>query len=715
MAFFQSQHVWIKHLADGVATLVLDRQDSPTNFLDPAMLEDVSRAIDAMLQSGQYRLLIIRSGKTANYCHGISYRQLLTWTEKDFASWADAGQKICGKLTDLSIPSVAVIAGSCLDAGLELALACDYRVVVDRPSTSLGFPQLEWGMIPCWGGTQRLPHLIGLNNSMHMLLEGERQNARQAMRSGLADELVEDVDADPPSFLADPHKRDWAAFPGNTWREVYLESNRPGRWFLFRGAKRILRRRIPAELPAPAEILEALRQAYQNSSIQAGADFERQALERIVQHPALHHLLRLLQQREKLRPTADTPSGKNRIRHIGINGAGVLGLSLLLHGVNKGYEIVLRTQDDVALGAALTQIVHLLQDEVNRGTMSQMQYQKSLSAIRGTYTWTHFDKLDLVVDTDEQASLGDRLAFFQELEKHISASALLVSTSLTHRVADLRPALQHPERLLGLHIIEPWKSGSLAEIVVPEPVSEAAVLQLLDWTVSLGKSGLELPDRLGGLAMRIWLPALNEAGLLIQEGIAIDQIDAAMRHFGMAHGPLEWMDRIGVDQIAGIMSACQTLFVERLAFSAGFFGMVDKQWLGNRTRLGFYHHGGRLKPNHEAAILWRKLDAADMAPSSTERSQADARDWIQKRLVTLTILEAVHCLEEGWMKDADELDCAMCLTGWASHRGGPIGHARQLGFEAIAAACSELTPQLGRRFAPIASLRQILGTPSISA
>ena len=244
------------------------------------------------------------------------------------------------------MPSACVIAGELLDAGFELALACDYRVVIDRTATMLGFPEMEWGMIPCWGGTQRLPHLIGLDNSLQMLLAGQQFDGERsmAMRPGGRSCRGETMTSR-RRFSPNPVKRDWSAFPHSTWRERWLESNRPGRWFLFRGAERILHTRIPDEMPAPGRNARRHSASVSNPIWQAGLDFERRALERIVDHPALRHLLRLLATaRTAPCPIAFIQGPKPRAthrRHRHGHGGDVLAL----HSVTKGYEIVLRASE----------------------------------------------------------------------------------------------------------------------------------------------------------------------------------------------------------------------------------------------------------------------------------------------------------------------------------------------------------------------------------
>jgi len=700
MAFFQTRHLWIKLISDGVAVLLLDRENSPNNFIDLTLLNDLDCAFDAVAKDPKIRLLVIRSGMASNFCNGPSPSVLATWKPEDFRQWAERGQQVCAKLAQLPIPSAAVIDGSCHDAGLELALACDYRVAVKSATTTFGFPALEWGMIPCWGSTQRLPHLIGLENSIQTLVGNHRFDAQEAWTCNLVDEVTSGDSDEPPSFLAEPSKRDWSAFPSRNWREGLFESNRVGRWFLFRGAERILRTRIPDGMTAPAELLQCVRAAYESPSLYAGLEQEREALVRIASQPALGHLLRLLNHREKLKANAAPLSEKTRIRHVGVVGAGVGAIALLLHSLMKGYEVVLRADNEEELGSGLSQIVKLLQNDVRTGNMTEGQYQKLLSGVRGTYTWTNFDKLDMVLDTTP-GQVEDKVYFYKEIERHVPRDALIVPTNSFHLIEAVRQGLARPQQVIGLHLIEPWTRASLAEIVALPNVSQVNAQRVREWATTIGKFCLPIPDCIGGLAMRIWLPALNEAGLLVKEGVPIARIDQAMRRFGMTFGPLEWMERLGIDQIASLISVMAPIYAGRIQFETGFTKMAEREWVGKRSGLGFYRLNWRKQKPFQGAInLWKIESQGEAARPVPALSEADVHAWIQHRLVTLMSLEAQRCLDEGVANSADDIDCAMCLTGWATHRGGPLGYARDLG-DAFAARCAEFAAQYGVRYANV--------------
>lgn len=704
MAFFQTKHLWVKPIADDVAVLVLDRAQGAANVLDRTLLDDLDRALEAIAGESRFRLLVLRSAKAGQFCVGPGHADFLPWKPSDYVEWSRRGQEVCNRLAELKVPSVCVIAGSCFDVGLELALACDYRIVVQNATTSLGFPELEWGMIPCWGGTQRLAHTVGLDGSLDMLLSGQRLDARAAWAAHLADELAETDDDPPPDFLANPFKRDRQTFPRFTWRQRWLESHRLGRWLLFRGAERVVRTRIPEEMPAPQEMLQALRVAFDHPDPAASLAFEQKAVERIATHPAVHNMLRMLTHRETLRASDGHARSGPEIRQVGVLGSGPVGASLVLHSVVSGFDAVLRAENEQALGTALTNLIQILQGEVQRGAMSAPVMKKLLGRIRGTYTWNHFDAVDLVLDTTE-GDLDAKRALIREVEQEVPAKALLVPMTACHRIADLRAGLSHPERVVGLHVLEPWNRAGIAEIVTADAApgrgeSSAAARRLRDWAHRLGKPCLEVPDAPGGLVLRVWLPALNEAGVLLKEGVPVERIDRAMTRFGMTYGPCEWMDRLGIDRIAAVAAALQPQFAGRIPLETGFGLMAKRGWTGNQGEQGFYRTLLR-RPvvNPEVIALWQKESQGSEPRPVPAMSETDAQHWIQRRLVTLTVLEAMRCLAEGVVGSEADLDCALCLAGWATHRGGPLGYARQLGRDAFLAQIELLTREYGSRYA----------------
>lgn len=700
MALFQGKHVRTARLDDGVAGLVLDHPGSADNALDLAMLDDIDRALDALASDG-FRLLILQSAKPGVFCTGTTYARCKDWTPEQFRHWCERGQQVCRKLAESPIVSVAVIGGTCHDEGLELALACDYRVALARGEVDFIFTAQNWGKVPCWGATFRLPRRVGLANSMALWLFGDHYTARRAWLEGLVDEVVEDFDSDPPSFLESPQKRDPSSFPSRTWRQRWLENTRLGRGFMMRGYERMLRTRIPSGMMSFAILLQRLRDTYANKPIDVCEAGERDAIAQIAASPMMHHFLRLLNRRDRWRERAPQKSGKQKKQTVGIIGADDAALTLLLQCVSANYHVVMQAPDEAALGTAMTGIAQFLAKNVEVGLMTSDAARAFTSKLKGTTNWGHFQDVEFVLDP----STGEVLhttELYQRAEKEIPAKAVIVSLHATHEMATLAKKLREPTRLLGLRTFKSWEPSTLAEIVPFAKTPAENVNRVRNLASDLGYSCLNVADRAGGLALRVWLPMFNEVGVLIREGVRIADIDAAMIRFGMKEGPCEIMDPYGLDRIADAIKQMQPIFGERIRFETGFVLMTKKGWTGANGDQGFYRSQARFpRPSLESQELWQAQSQGEPTTPMPVLSRDELFTWIQNRLVTLTVLEAHRCLAERIVDDADDLDCAISLTGWATHRGGPLGYAADVGAEAFAQRCRELAAKHGARYLQI--------------
>jgi 3-hydroxyacyl-CoA dehydrogenase/enoyl-CoA hydratase/3-hydroxybutyryl-CoA epimerase len=708
MAFFQSSHLWINEPADGVAALVLDSPASKVNLLTDAFVTDIERAIEQVADSGRFHVLIVQSGKSNGFCGGIDPHWRAALGPPDaHAALAGRGQRLCERLAGLPIPTVAVVSGACLGAGLELALACDYRVVIDRPTTVLGLPQVELGLIPAWGGTQRLPRVVGLERGFLMLLSGRRVNAREALAWGLADTLAEENDATPPDFLADPVKRDWTRFRRRTLRQHAIEGNPLGRWLALRGAERVLRQRLPDGLPAPAEALQALRIAVQNDDLAPGLDFERDAVARLAASPAHQNLLHLQLERERRRGALPEVATAERVQHVGIIGTDDRALALLHQCVTRGCEAVVHAPDRDALGLAVLKIYGLFRDELNRGVITEAAQKRFLGAVRGTVAYQFFDQADLVLDVTEEDADSKRQRL-RQLEAATRPTALIVCATPALTVSEVQQELKHPERVAGLHPHQPGQRGGLAEVARGAGTSDDAVRRVTAWAGSLGQTPVAVADVPGRLVARVLAPAFNEAGLLLREGLSPDRIDEALTRFGMAQGPLEQADAIGLDALALLIDELQPVFEGRLLLETGWHGLVEQGWLGTRSHAGFYRYQRGKRTVHEPALRhWRAASRGEPPAVLPVLSPADTRALVQRRVVALMVLEAARCLEEEIVPDAATLDFALCVAGWAPHRGGPLTYARRRGRGPVLAELAELAGRYGPRFAAVPALDTI--------
>ncbi len=707
MAFFQTDNLYVSQHANGVASLVLDVADRKVNVLNRQVMADLDAALDRVTAEPSFHLLLIRSGKDSGFLAGADLHDFAAISNAEqAAALSEMGQRLFDKLANLRVPTVAVISGPCLGGGLELALACDYRVVGAGPKTQLGVPEIELGLLPAWGGTQRLPRVVGLERALHMILGAKRLGAHEALDWGLADAVEENPADAPPAFLAQPVKRPKTSLPLRTWRQRIIESNPLGRGLLFRGARRLLRRRVPDDFPAHGEALEAIRTGL-NRGLAAGLAYEREAIGRLATTPACRNLVNLFFRREEARKLPQAPEAE-AIRHVGVVGAGTMGAGIAQLAALKGADVVIREVNEPALAAGVLRIVALFNKARERGLVSAAEYQRKLDSVRGTTAWKGFADLDLVVEAVIE-DLTAKRAVFRELEKEAPPSAILATNTSSLLVKDLQEGLRRPERVAGLHFFNPAHKMPLVEVVRAPATSAATIDALVRWAVTLGKTPVVVKDSPGFVVNRILMPYLNEAVLLVGEGLPVDRIDQVMRRFGMPLGPLELLDQIGLDVAAHVAGSMEPVFGSRLPPNPAYRLMKEKGWLGQKSGRGFYLYRGRRKRVNRAVVAELRASVAASALRGLEGLlPADQLRQARERMVGLMVNEAAACLGQQLADGPAAIDLAMVLgTGWAPHRGGPLQYGQDRGYGPIVAVLEDLARRCGPRFEPNADLRRL--------
>jgi 3-hydroxyacyl-CoA dehydrogenase/enoyl-CoA hydratase/3-hydroxybutyryl-CoA epimerase len=722
MSLFQTNNLRVERFAT-TALLTLDVAGRSVNVFNRQVLADLVDALGHVATTPDLRLLVVRSGKESGFLAGADLQEFTAVkSAQDAVALSALGQRLFDRLAGLTLPSVAILHGLCLGGGLEFALACDYRLVLDLPGVRIGLPEISLGLLPGWGGTQRLPHVVGLERALYVILNGRQLDAQLARRWGLADRLVPGQPPPPPQLLCEwaegaawQGKRRRDRLPLLTWRQKLLESNWFGRRLVLGGAARILRRRTPDDMPAPGEALEAVRTGIKQG-MTAGLEYERQATGRLATTPACRNLVGIFFQREQARklPQAATEPG-NRVKRVGVVGAGTMGAGIAQLALLRGCEVIVQEVNELALGLGLSNIVSLFNKAVERRVVTREEADRRLAGVRGTIKYEGFDTVDLVVEAAVER-LDAKQAIFKELDRRAKPAAVLATNTSSLSVAKLQEGLTHPERVAGLHFFNPVHKMELVEVARTPTTDPRAVELLTAWSVRLGKTPVLVQDSPGFLVNRILMPYLYEAVQLVAEGMKIHRIDQVMHRFGMGGpspmGPLELLDQVGLDVAAHIARELRPAFGTRFAIftsdgqTDAFEQFVERGWLGQKKGIGFYRYRGkRQRANVFAANLLREGQPGPSLLASLPAAvqQAQARE----RLVLGMVNEAAACLEEGLAEDAAAIDLAMVLgTGWAPHRGGPLRYAQDRGFAEVVRKLLELARTHGPRFEPCAELRR---------
>jgi 3-hydroxyacyl-CoA dehydrogenase/enoyl-CoA hydratase/3-hydroxybutyryl-CoA epimerase len=393
------------------------------------------------------------------------------------------------------------------------------------------------------------------------------------------------------------------------------------------------------------------------------------------------------------------------VRRVGVVGCGVMGAGIAQLAAVRNCEVVVQEVNADALGAGIQRINALFNQAVERGILTAHERDRKLSAIKGTVAWEHFDGVDVAVEAAVE-DLEAKRKVFRELEARCRPETVLATNTSSLRVAEVAEGLARPERLAGLHFFNPVHKMELVEVARIAATSDAATAVLVQFAIVLGKTPVVVRDAPGFVVNRVLMPYLNEATLLIGEGLSIRDLDEVMRRFGMPMGPLELLDQIGLDVAAHVAEAMRPLLQERFGGNDAFAKMRSNGWLGQKSGKGFYSHKGKkTRPNELAENL---LQAARSAPAATTGLPKAARlTEARERMVLLMVNESALALGEGLAACADAIDLTLVLgTGWAPQRGGPLHYADQREPAEVVRALETLAARHGKRFEPCAELRR---------
>ncbi len=495
-----------------------------------------------------------------------------------------------------------------------------------------------------------------------------------------------------------------AHLPLRGWRQRLLESNSFGRRLIIKGTERIIRNRVPDDMPAPAEALEAVRLGVARG-IEAGLTQEREAAARLALSPASRNLVSLFFQRENARKLPaeliSVAEKRGAVKRLGVVGAGVMGAGITQLAALRGCEVVVQEINAAALAAGMARLDELFLKALERKLVSAEEAKQRRAAVRGTVAWEGFDRADLVVEAAvEDVQIKRNL--FREMARHAPSAVLATNTS-SLALARLEGDLPHPEKLGGLHFFNPVHKMPLVEVVRGAATSPESLALLMRFAIDLGKTPVCVGDGPGFVVNRVLMPYLDEAIRLAGEGLPIKEIDRLMRRFGMPMGPLELLDQIGLDVAAHVATLVREQLGDTAPASPVFAEMTKNGWLGQKNGVGFYLHKKRsVKIHKPAQELVRNMGQATSVSLPKSVRLVEARE----RMVLLMTNEAARVLERG-LADAETIDLAMVFgTGWAPHRGGPLRYADNRGLADVVRALEALTARGGPRFAPCAELKR---------
>jgi 3-hydroxyacyl-CoA dehydrogenase/enoyl-CoA hydratase/3-hydroxybutyryl-CoA epimerase len=688
---------------DGIGRIILDRPDDDINALNLELVVALSDAVRAARARAGLRGLIVVSAKPGQFVAGADLNMVSQApTASAIEDASRRFQAVCDELAWLPCTTVAAIGGPALGGGLELALACDYRVAAEAPSVALGQPEVNLGIVPAGGGTQRLPRLIGLQAALDLILSGRRLSARRARRAGLVDEVVH------PRVL-EYAARAWASKPKRPLdRPLHLGLNLQaasevaeqmpvGRQVIYRQARAAVMARTHGHYPAPLKALEAVEIGLEHG-MAAGLDAEARAFGELSETPATRNLIWLFMatQHQKRVGTRDA----RHVERLGVVGAGFMGAAIAEVGAAAGLPVRVRDVQPEAVAKGLAGIRRLVDSGVERRRFTPLEGRAIVQRVSGTTDYSGFRMADLVIEAVFE-DLNIKRSVLSELEAVLPEQAVIASNTSALPIHEIASHAQHPERVVGMHFFSPAERMPLLEVVRPTAASDSAVATAVSLGVRMGKTVIVVRDAPGFYTSRVLGVMMNEAVLLLGEGAWLEEVDRALTAFGFPVGPFVLFDEVGLEVAQHAGETVARAFGERIPAATIVPALVNAGFTGKRSGTGFYvwPRGSTLpKPLPQPA---RKANPAVYALNGGRAPRAFAHEEIQERLVLLFVNEAIRCLDEGVLQSATDGDLGAVLgLGFPPFHGGPFHYADALGARALEAKLRRLADQHGPRYTP---------------
>ena len=649
-----------------IAWLSLDKADSSTNVLSSEVLEELDQVL-AQLEKDLPKALIIKSGKSSGFCAGADVEEFTRIKDYDQAyTYIKHAQAIFDRLENLACPSLCVISGFCLGGGLELALACHYRIAEESASTRIGLPEVKLGIHPGYAGSVRLTHLIGAPAAMQMILTGRTVSGKQAARSGVVSHAVPArlLDSMAAEFIhrlpPRPKARGWRRLTNSILFRPLL-----AKVFLSNLNKKIRREHYPA----PYAQVEIWRRY--GGNIKAMKNAEAESVARLVVSPIAQNLIRLFFLQNRLKEAAKQTDFK--AQHVHVIGAGIMGGDIAAWCALRGLKVTLQDRDIQSIAPAIKRANKLFKKKLRVKHEIQHAHDRLIPDVNGNGVYG----ADVIIEAIYE-DLDAKQKLFSTVEKNAKPTAVLASNTSSLRLESIAESMQDPSRLVGIHFFNPVAQMLLVEIVRGQQTDAQSVLQASAFTKQINKLPLPVKSSPGFLVNRVLMPYLLEAVTAYEEGISGPIIDQAARNFGMPMGPIELADTVGLDiclHVAEILSAELGGEVPPILRT-----LVDKGNLGKKTGEGFYRY-------------CKGKNCIQQVKSN--KIPADLAD----RLILRLINEAMQCLYEGIIDDPDLIDAGIVFgTGFAPFHGGPMQYAATLGTPEIRNLLKKYETQYGARF-----------------
>ncbi|WP_282065150.1 fatty acid oxidation complex subunit alpha FadJ [Vibrio rotiferianus] len=673
-----------------IAWLAIDVPNEKMNTLQAAFADEMKEIFALLKDSSGVKGMIIHSLKPDNFVAGADVRMLEACTTASEAeALAKQGQELFQQLSDLPYPVVAAIHGPCLGGGLELALACDYRVCTDSDKTRLGLPEVQLGLLPGSGGTQRLPRLIGLLPSLDLILTGKQLRAKKAKKLGVVDACV------PHTILLDVAKQliEKGKSKGKkkqSTKEKLMSGSGLGRKFVFEQAAKKTNEKTRGNYPATVAILEVIQHGLEKGFVQ-GQELEAKRFGELVMSSESKALRSIFFATTEMKKENGAEADPVTVNKVGVLGGGLMGAGISHVSVAKA-KVPVRIKDVSNDGVlnALNYNYKLFDKQRKRRIISKAGLQSKMLQLSGGIDFTSFNHIDVVIEAVfEDLDLKQKMV--ADIEANAKPETIFATNTSSLPIHKIAEKAERPENIVGLHYFSPVEKMPLVEVIPHETTSEETISTVVALAKKQGKTPIVVKDKAGFYVNRILAPYMNEAAHILLANEPIEQLDGALLDFGFPVGPITLLDEVGVDIGAKIMPILVNELGERFKGPDVFDTLLNDGRKGRKSGKGFYTYKGKKKEVDKSVYKLLNL---------TPESKLSDSD-IALRCVLPMLNEAVRCLDDGIIRSARDGDIgAIFGIGFPPFLGGPFRYMDQFGLKELVEKMNEFASKYGDRYAP---------------
>ncbi len=696
---------------DGLAVLVFDTPGERVNKFSTPVMREFERVVDVLAARSDVKALLLLSAKPGIFIAGADVNEIAKADRLTDPELVRRPQRVFGKLANLPFPTIAAIDGACVGGGCETALSMDWRLISDSKKAQIGLPEVTLGILPAWGGTTRLPRMVGLANALDVILAGKVLDGKRARRIGLVDEVV-------PQAILESFSKAFArgkfgskkranAGPGGgparvrepKLAERFLEG--PGKGVVFSKARRSVLGQTKGHYPAPLAALLVVEKGF-GGDFAKSLELEVEGVGSLIGTPVMRNLVGLFFRMEEVKKETGVEAlgapgagvKPRKIARVGVLGAGVMGGGIAQLAADKGFPTRMKDIKPEALALGYAQAARIWKEKLGKRRMTRAEFAGKMALLGGSLEYAGFEGCDITIEavlekmTVKQAVLADW--------EHIAPrAAIFASNTSTLPITEIAAKAAHPERVVGMHFFNPVHKMPLVEVIYGQKTDPEVTATVFDLAKKMGKTPIVVKDSPGFLVNRILGPYIAEAARLLLEGNSMESIDKAMRAFGMPVGPIELLDDVGIDVAAKAAGTMAAAFPARMPADSALDKLVTLGRIGRKAKKGFYFYERERRGGPDPDAY------RDLGLSSPSKNPNPSSSGIQERLVLPMVNEAAFCLAEGIVASPAKLDLAMIFgTGFPPFRGGLCAYADTLGAKAIVEALQKLAAEKGPRFNP---------------